>query len=77
MIQQGTIINNRYELKEFKGSGTFGEVWLAQDTRTGIDVALKIYIALNDDNATEFLKEYQTAYGLRHTNLLTTDYFDI
>ena len=38
-------IADRYILKEYKGSGSFGEVWRAEDSELGIDVAIKLYLA--------------------------------
>ena len=73
----GTIIANRYRLKEYKGSGSFGEVWLAEDTLLGIEEAIKLYISLNQTGRDEFAEEYRVMCGLRHQNLLTPKHFDI
>lgn len=67
---EGVLFDNRYLLKEFKGSGSFGEVWLAQDTVSDLELAIKIYIAMDDQGLAEFKKEYQIAFDLNHTNLL-------
>lgn len=76
-LKQGTKIKNRYTLNEFKGSGGFGEVWLAHDEVIDIDVAIKIYISFDSRGIEEFKKEHTTTQGLAHPNLLITTYFDI
>lgn len=77
LLTPGTIVANRYELKEFIGSGSFGEVWLAQDLTLEIEVAIKLYITLDSSGQSEFKDEYRVAYGLNHENLLTSTYYDI
>ena len=73
----GTKVKDRYALKEFKGSGSFGEVWLAHDEMLDTDVAIKIYISLDTQGVEEFKREYITTQGISHPNLLTTNYFDV
>lgn len=76
-LKVGTKVNDRYTLKEFKGSGSFGEVWLAHDEVLDSDVAIKIYISLDPRGVEEFKSEYITTQGISHPNLLTTTYFDV
>lgn len=76
-LKPGTKIKGRYTLIEFKGSGSFGEVWLALDEVLDSDVAIKIYISLDPRGVEEFKSEYITTQGIYHPNLLTTSYFDV
>lgn len=76
-LRQGTMIADRYRLKEYKGSGSFGEVWKAEDTELGLDVAIKLYISLDQNGQSEFKDEYKVAYGLSHENLLTAQYYGV
>lgn len=76
-FKTGTSIKDRYILKEFKGSGSFGEVWQAHDEILDCDVAIKIYISLDPRGVEEFKSEYITTQGISHPNLLTTTYFDV
>lgn len=76
-LKAGTKVKDRYTLKEFKGSGSFGEVWLAHDEVLDCDIAIKIYISLDSRGVEEFKSEYITTQGIHHVNLLTTTYFDV
>ena len=76
-LQKGTEVAGRYVLKECKGSGSFGEVWLAKDKVLDIDVAIKLYISLDQKGQDEFKDEYKVAYGLNHQYLLTTHFYGV
>ena len=76
-IDVGTIVDNRYILKEYKGCGSFGEVWLAFDKELEIDVAIKLYISLDKKGQDEFKSEYKIAFGLNHQNLLTAQHYGV
>lgn len=76
-LQKDTIVADRYVLKQFIGSGSFGEVWRAEDKELGFDVAIKLYITLNQQGLSEFKYEYKIAYGLIHENLLAASYYSV
>lgn len=75
-MQPDDIINDRYLLVRSIGRGSFGEVWLATDQKLGLNVAIKIYIALDTRGLNEFKNEFKSVYNLHHPNLLRADYFD-
>ena len=74
---EGSVFDDRYLLKEFKGSGSFGEVWLALDRQTDMEVAVKIYVAMDSHGLSEFKKEFQVSFNLNHTNLLHANYLEV
>src|ERR1700737_9343 len=41
-MKEGDLVTNRYRLLRTIGKGAMGTVWLAQDTSTGLEVALKL-----------------------------------
>ncbi len=63
----------RYELKECVGSGHFGNVWRAIDTKLTREVALKLprFIGGESKDKKLFLREAQCASVLNHPGVLT------
>ena len=74
---EGYLLDNRYNLERFIGSGTFGEVWVAIDKATDIRVAVKIYVSMDEKGLQEFKKEFQISFELNHTNLLHAYYLGV
>lgn len=74
---EGAVFDGRYLLKEFKGRGSFGEVWLAVDKQTDIEVAIKIYIAMDPQGLKDFIKEFKISFNFNHPNLLHANYLEV
>lgn len=71
---EGQTIDNRYFLVRLIGRGNFGEVWVARDKVTDVEVALKIYVSMDPQGLEDFKMEYQISCNLNHTNLLHSNY---
>lgn len=74
---EGYILDNRYEFKRFVGSGTFGEVWVATDRATDIEIAIKVYVSMDEKGLEDFKKEFQISFELNHSNLLHANYLGV
>ncbi|NUR30511.1 MAG: protein kinase [Catenulispora sp.] len=67
------VIDNRYRLLELLGRGGMGEVWRAQDTRIGREVAVKIVTAggLTDEALARFDREARIAGNMSGPSIVT------
>ena len=74
---EGYLLDDRYRLERFIGSGTFGEVWVAMDRATDIEVAIKVYVSMDEKGLEEFKKEFQISFELNHSNLLHANYLGV
>ena len=76
-LLSGALFYDRYRLQRSLGRGSFGEVWSAHDEVADVDVALKIYVALDDKGIEEFRSEFRNVINLVHTNILRPEYYDV
>lgn len=68
-----SVAAGRYRLLEQLGGGGMATVWLAQDTRLGRDVAVKVIseaLAAQPPYVERFRREARIAAGLSHPNLV-------
>ena len=73
MVQQGIILNNRYQLAEKTGEGGFAQVYRATDLVLGRSVAIKMMdTSLSGDisRLTRFQTEARAVATLDHPNIL-------
>lgn len=74
------LFDDRYELKSRLGGGGFSEVWLALDTKSRTEVALKVYVQTNDlddDGLEMFRKEFSLVCNFNHSNILRPFSYEI
>ena len=76
-LKSGDIFAEHYQLKKRLGTGSFGEVWLAQNLLADVEVAIKYYGRLDDNGIKDFREEFKLAYKLHHPNLLHLNHFDV
>lgn len=79
-LTENQLFHNRYQLKKLLGRGGFSEVWLAQDTFTSIDIAIKVYApgsGMDDDGVKTFSEEIRRTWTLNHSALLKPQHFDV
>ena len=77
-LPSGTKLG-RYEIRTKIGEGGMGEVYLAQDTKLGRKIALKIlpaHVAAQPDRMKRFVHEAQAASALNHPNIITIHEID-
>ncbi|MDR0837767.1 MAG: Stk1 family PASTA domain-containing Ser/Thr kinase [Propionibacteriaceae bacterium] len=73
-MTQPMMLGDRYRLEEVIGRGGMAEVWRAQDTRLGREVAIKrLRTDLSSDPTFQarFQREAQSAAGLNHPNIVS------
>ncbi len=75
--KEGLLFDDRYLFVRYLGSGSFGEVWLAKDSQTDLEIAIKIYISVDSQGLADFKKEFQLSFNLNHTNLLHANYLGV
>lgn len=86
MIDLGSIsascqlFDRKYELRKKLGGGGFSEVWLAYDTISRNEFALKVYSqsgGLDEEGEQMFREEFSRVCNLNHTNILRPFSYDI
>lgn len=78
-MEENNLFGGRYFLERLLGRGNFSEVWLAKDTKTDIQVALKIYApatGLDDAGLNVLAREFAVVVNANHKNLLKPLYYD-
>jgi eukaryotic-like serine/threonine-protein kinase len=74
MIEQGTVIDGRYEVLSRIGAGGMADVYLARDQLLGRQVAVKLLqhrFAEDQEFVERFRREASSAAGLSHPNVVS------
>jgi eukaryotic-like serine/threonine-protein kinase len=73
-ISQGSIVDDRYQIKSLIGSGAMGKVYLAKDLDLDEDVAVKLMdkIFFSQQESLDFKEEIRLARKITHRNIVRT-----
>ena len=75
-LAQGVILADRYRILRILGQGGMSRVYLAEDTRLGVRVAIKENLQTSREARAQFQQEAQILARLSHSNLpRVTDHF--
>ncbi|MEX2196068.1 MAG: PASTA domain-containing protein [Thermoleophilaceae bacterium] len=72
-VADNTLIDGRYRITSRIGSGGMADVYAAEDTHLGRDVAIKVLyrrFAQDDEFVERFRREAKSAAGLQHPNVV-------
>ena len=73
-VAPGVVVDARYRLLSRLGTGGMAEVWAAEDSQLGRQVALKLLhsrLAADQDFVERFRREASAAAGLQHPNVVS------
>ncbi|MDR3261536.1 MAG: protein kinase [Tannerella sp.] len=79
-LKEDLLFHDRYQLIRLLGRGGFSEVWLAEDSKTQLKIALKVYApgtGLDEDGIELFRQQFALVFNFNHTNLLRPMYYDL
>ena len=72
-IKENTVIDGRYRVRHKVGSGGMADVYCAEDTHLGRNVAMKLLhrrFAQDREFVERFRREASSAAGLQHPNVV-------
>ena len=78
-LQPNTLFDKRYQLERLLGRGGFSEVWLAKDSYTKLEIAIKVYApgqGMDSNGLADFSAELAGVFNLHHSNLLKPTHVD-
>src|SRR4051812_31159905 len=73
-VAEGTVVDGRYRVRRRVGSGGMADVYLADDSQLGREVALKVLhrrFARDREFVERFRREASAAAGLQHPNIVS------
>ncbi len=68
-LAEGTILENRYRIRNLLGQGGMSRVYLAEDIRLGVRVAVKENLQTTGESRHQFILEAKILARLSHPNL--------